>query len=253
SRFRAVLLLDAMSHLAALVNVDLAAVRVQMGKPISASTFTSDVYRRKELQSSGEERAGTVQPDNQGIPGHPAVAQTEILTTTPSAESTTVASQPSDEVAGKLECPTAVPTIDCSDPLPSTDAASAECRDGRHLAPIFHSSEGNVDVVRQSGGKSQFRCTKQSLLDLQLRIYRELIERTALGCSANDPKLSSQNISDCLRKLQLTFNQWVTLVGDFVRLFSHVAGRLAAMEAYKPKRGGRRACIRPAARSLLRS
>ncbi|MFM7036090.1 MAG: hypothetical protein ACKO2L_04595, partial [Planctomycetaceae bacterium] len=66
-------------------------------------------------------------------------------------------------------------------------------------------------------------------------------------------KLSSQNIADCLRKLQLTFNQWVTLVGDFDRLFSHVAGRLAAMEAYKPKRGGRRACIRPAARSLLRS
>lgn len=88
---------------------------------------------------------------------------------------------------------------------------------------------------------------------MQLRIYRELVERTVLGCQASDLKLSSLNTYGVLRKLQLTFHQWVTLVGEFDRLFSHVAGRLAAMDAFEPIRGGRRACVRPAARSLLRS
>ncbi|MGV2338301.1 MAG UNVERIFIED_CONTAM: hypothetical protein LVR18_30980 [Planctomycetaceae bacterium] len=253
SRFRAVLLLDAMSHLAALVNVDLAAVRVQMCKPISASTFTSDVYRRKELQSGGEEQPSMVQSDSQIINNHPTAAQKQNLTSTPSGDSGTVASQPSDGVAGHSECPTAVPPLDCSEPLPSTDTAKAECRDGSHLAPVFQCSESTVEVVRQTGWRSQFRCTEQSSLDMQLRIYRELVERTVLGCQASDLKLSSLNTYGVLRKLQLTFHQWVTLVGEFDRLFSHVAGRLAAMDAFEPIRGGRRACVRPAARSLLRS
>jgi hypothetical protein len=51
--------------------------------------------------------------------------------------------------------------------------------------------------------------------------------------------------------LQLTIEQWVLLAGEFDKLFSHVAGHLAAMDACVSKRSKRRACVRPAARSSL--
>jgi hypothetical protein len=43
--------------------------------------------------------------------------------------------------------------------------------------------------------------------------------------------LSSLNLPPILRSLQLTFDQWVLLAGEFDNLFSHVAGQLAAMDA----------------------
>jgi hypothetical protein len=234
SRFRAVLLLDAMSHLAALANVDLAAVRVRMGKPISASTFTSDVYRRKELQNSGDVQPSTVRSDSQGIGNDSTDFCTEELTVPPSNDVPVLALQSPDMIAGISNCPTAIPAADCSGALPSANAASVQSRDGRHLAPIF-------------------LCSEDSALNMQISAYRELIERTSLGCHPDDQELSSLNISAVLSRLQLTFDQWVVLVGEFDRLFSHVAGRLAAMDAYRPKRGGQRACVRSAARSLLRA
>ncbi|MFM7056826.1 MAG: hypothetical protein ACKO2P_07870 [Planctomycetota bacterium] len=51
-RFRAVLLLDATAHFTALANVDLAAVRVRMGKPVSASVFTSALHRQNDWLKS---------------------------------------------------------------------------------------------------------------------------------------------------------------------------------------------------------
>ncbi|MFM7832304.1 MAG: hypothetical protein ACKPJD_10960, partial [Planctomycetaceae bacterium] len=80
SRFRSVLLLDAMSHLAAIANVDLAAVSVKMGKPISASAFTSDVYRRMELQNESEVHLSIVQSDNPEVSNDSAAALPEVHT-----------------------------------------------------------------------------------------------------------------------------------------------------------------------------
>jgi hypothetical protein len=253
ARFRAVLLLDAMSHLAALANVDLAAVRVRMGKPISASTFTSDVYRRKVLQNSGEVQPGIVQSDSQGISHHSNAAHTEVFTDTPSDDVTAVASQAPDRIAGTSDCSAEIPAADCSELPRFTVAASAECRDGRHLAPIFLCSEGTVTAARQAGWISRFRCSEDSVVDMQLFEYLKLLERTTQGYKPSDAELISLTVPAVLRKLQLTFDQWVNLVGQFDKLFSHVAGRLAAMDAYRPKRGRQRACVRPAARALLRS
>ncbi|MFM7037682.1 MAG: hypothetical protein ACKO2L_08165, partial [Planctomycetaceae bacterium] len=73
----------------------------------------------------------------------------------------------------------------------------------------------------------------------------------ALGCPSDQPESSSLDLPPILRLLQLTFEQWVVLAGQFDELFSHVAGRLEAMDACISKRSRRRACIRPAARSLL--
>jgi hypothetical protein len=226
ARFRAVLLLDAMSHLAALANVDLAAVRVRMGKPISASTFTSDVYRRKDLQHEIELQRGIVQSDSQGIDSNSAIALTEVLTDTPSDGPVAIASQ--------------------------AQVATTVCGDGRHLAPIFPCSESTCTATQITGWISQFRCSEESVLNMQLSDYHELLERTALGFQPDDPKLSSLNIPAVLSKLRLSPEKWVLLAGEFDELFSHVAGRLAEMDAYMPERGRQRAYVRPAARSLLR-
>jgi hypothetical protein len=211
SRFRSVLLLDAMSHLAAIANVDLAAVRVQMGKPISASTFTSDVYRRMELQSESEVHPSSLQSDSPGVSNNSAAALPEVF----------------------------------------TDIATSVRRDGRHLAPIFPSDEVANIAARLAGWINQLRCSEDSVLNMKLRNYIELLERTALGCPSDHPELSSLNLPPILRSLRLTFDQWVLLAGQFDALFSHVAGQLAAMDACVSKRSKRRTCVRPAARSLL--
>jgi hypothetical protein len=211
SRFRSVLLLDAMSHLAAIANVDLAAVSVKMGKPISASTFTSDVYRRMELQNDCEVHPSALQANNQQFGNDSDAARPEVL----------------------------------------TDVATNVRRDGRHLAPIFPSDEVANIAAQLAGWINQLRCSDDSVLNMKLRHYFELLERTTQGCPPDQRELSSLNLPPILRSLQLTFDQWVLLAGEFDDLFSHVAGHLAAMDACVSKRSKRRACVRPAARSLL--
>ncbi|MGV2332721.1 MAG UNVERIFIED_CONTAM: hypothetical protein LVR18_00765 [Planctomycetaceae bacterium] len=74
---------------------------VKMGKPISASTFTSDVFRRMEPLSDGEVHQSILQSDIPGISNNSAAALPEVLT----------------DVATTIRC------------------------DGHHLAPIFPSDE----------------------------------------------------------------------------------------------------------------
>ncbi|MGV2337875.1 MAG UNVERIFIED_CONTAM: hypothetical protein LVR18_28605 [Planctomycetaceae bacterium] len=211
SRFRSVLLLDAMSHLAAIANVDLAAVSVKMGKPISASTFTSDVYRRMELQNESEMHTSSLQSDSPEVSSNSAAALPEVL----------------------------------------TDVTTTVRRDGRHLAPIFPSDQVANIAARLAGWINQLRCSDESVLNMKLRHYVELLERTTQGCPSDQRELSSVDLPPILGSLQLTFDQWVQLAAEFDKLFSHVAGQLAAMDACVSKRSRRRACVRPAARSLL--
>jgi hypothetical protein len=211
SRFRSVLLLDALSHLAAIANVDLAAVSVKMGKPISASTFTSDVYRRMELQNESERHTSSLQSDSPEVSNNSAAALPEVL----------------------------------------TDVTTTVRRDGRHLAPIFPRDEVANIAARLAGWINQLRCSDDSMLNMELRNYVELLERTTQGCPSDQPELSSLNLPPILRSLQLTFDQWVPLAAEFDKLFSHVAGQLAAMGACVSKRSKRRAYVRPAARALL--
>jgi hypothetical protein len=150
SRFRSVLLLDAMSHLAAIANVDLAAVSVKMGKPISASTFTSDVYRRMELQNESEMHTSSLQSDSSEVSNDSAAALPENL----------------------------------------TDIANTVRRDGRHLAPIFSSDEIATIAARLAGWINQLRCSDDSMLNMKLRHYVELLERTTQGCPSDQPELS---------------------------------------------------------------
>jgi hypothetical protein len=213
SRFRSVLLLDAMSHLAAIANVDLAAVSVKMGKPICASIFTSDVYRRMELQNESEMHTSGLQSDSSGISNDSAAALPEVL----------------------------------------TDVATTVRRDGRHLAPIFPSDEVANMAARLASWIDQLRCSDDSVLNMKLRHYVELLERTTQGCPPDPTELSSLNLPPILRSLQLTFDLWVPLAAEFDKLFSHVAGQLAAMDACVSKRSKRRAYVRPAARALLQS
>jgi hypothetical protein len=251
SRFRSVLLLDAMSHLAAIANVDLAAVRVQMGKPISASTFTSEVYRRMELQNGSEVRSDMVEAASPGVRNDSAAALPTVITETPSDDVTAAASQTNDEIAVSSICSAAIPSANSSSLLSSTNVAATVCRDGRHLAPLFPSDNVADTAARLADWISQFRCSEDSVLNMTRSNYLELLERTSLGCPSEQPELSASNILAILRALQLTFEQWVLLAGQFDELFSHVAGRLAAMDACVSKRSKRRACVRPAARSLL--
>ena len=74
---------------------------VKMSNPISASTFTSEIYRRMQLQSDGEVHPRILQSDSPGISNNSAAALPEVL----------------------------------------TDVATTVRRDGRHLAPIFPSDE----------------------------------------------------------------------------------------------------------------
>lgn len=219
SRFRAMLLLDAMSHLAALVNVDLAAVRIRSGKAASASTFTSQVYRRKSLEN-----------DSQGVTNHSVEAPTEVLPANPSDEIDAVASQTHEDIA-----------------------AITECRDDRHLAPISLCGTGVATAARQVGWNTLFRCSDESVLDMHLRDYVEILEQTSLGCQPADPKLFSLKLREVLCELQLTFDQWVILAGRFDKVFSHVAGKLATMDAFRSRRSKHRACVRSVARVLFRA
>jgi hypothetical protein len=205
SRFRSVLLLDAMSHLAAIANVDLAAVSVKMGKPISASTFTSDVYRRMELQNESEMHTSSLQSDSSQVSNDSAAALPENL----------------------------------------TDVATTFRRDGRHLAPIFSRDEVANIAARLAGWINQLRCSDDSMLNMELRNYVELLERTTQGCPSDQPELSSLGLPPILRSLQLTFDQWVPLAAEFDKLFSHVAGQLAAMDACVSKRSRRRSLCSP--------
>jgi hypothetical protein len=194
-----VLLLDALSHLAAIANVDLAAVSVKMGKPISASTFTSDVYRRMELQNESEMHPSGLQSDSLEVSNNSAAALPEVL----------------------------------------SNVATTVRRDGRHLAPIFSSDEvGNI-AAQMAGWINQLRCGDDSVLNMKLRHYVELLERTTQGCPSDQPELSSLDLPPILRSLQLTFDQWVPLAAEFDKFFSHVAGRLAAMDACVSKRSKR--------------
>ena len=81
----------------------------------------------------------------------------------------------------------------------------------------------------------------------------KILEQTSLGCQPGDPGLFSLKLREVLRELQLTFNQWVILAGRFDKLFSHVAGKLATMDAFRSKRSKHRACVRSVARVLLRA
>jgi hypothetical protein len=211
SRFCSVLLLDAMSHLAATANVDLAAVSVKMGKPISTSTCTSDVYRRMELQNDCEVHPSLLQSDSPGVSNNSAAALPEVLTA----------------------------------------IATNVRRDGHHPAPIFPSDEVANIAVQLAGWINQLRCSDDSMLNMKLKNYVDVFERTVLGCPSDQPELSSLNLPPILRLLQLTFDQWVLLAGEFDALCSHVAGQLAAMDACVSKRSKRRACVRLAVRSLL--
>jgi len=83
-RFRAVLLLDGTAHLAALVNVDLAAVRVSTGKPISASVFTSAAYRRQESLAMTSHGAGEQKAEDLG--GHAGTTQAQFNSTSEVAD-----------------------------------------------------------------------------------------------------------------------------------------------------------------------
>jgi hypothetical protein len=182
-----------------------------MGKPISASTFTSDVYRRMELQNESEMHTSGLQSDVPEVSNNSAAVLPEVF----------------------------------------TDVATTVRRDGHHLAPIFSSDEvGNI-AAQLAGWINQLRCSDDSMLNMKLRNYVELLERTTQGSPPDQPELSSLNLPPILRSLQLTFNQWVPLAAEFDKLFSHVAGQLAAMDACVSKRSKRRACVRPAARALL--
>jgi hypothetical protein len=132
-----------------------------------------------------------------------------------------------------------------------TDVTTTVRRDGRHLAPIFPSDQVANIAARLAGWINQLRCSDESVLNMKLRHYVELLERTTQGCPSDQRELSSVDLPPILGSLQLTFDQWVQLAAEFDKLFSHVAGQLAAMDACVSKRSRRRACVRPAARSLL--
>jgi hypothetical protein len=156
-------------------------------------------------------------------------APTEVLPENPSEDLDTVASQTHEDIA-----------------------AITECRDDRHLAPISLCDTGVATAARQVAQNTLFRCSDESVLDMHLRDYVEILEQTSLGCQPGDPGLFSLKLREVLRELQLTFNQWVILAGRFEKLFSHVAGKLATMDAFRSKRSKHRACVRSVARVLLR-
>lgn len=242
-RYRAVLLLDGTAHLAALANVDLAAVDVRDGQPVSASIFTSALYRQADSQDSG-----TLQPDSvQAGRLERENGSAQVLMPAPPEETEDIAQAPS-AFAATLHATAPTPAVSVESASP--DTPDRPC--SRHLSPIRHSDEA-ADTVPLAAGFQHSRCSDDSALNMTLSDYRKLLAYTHRGCHAELDEGHSSEISPQISELQLTDTAWVHLVGCFDDLFSHVAGRPAEMDAYIPRSGRPRAYVRPAARALFRS
>ncbi|MGV2332888.1 MAG UNVERIFIED_CONTAM: hypothetical protein LVR18_01715 [Planctomycetaceae bacterium] len=60
-------------------------------------------------------------------------------------------------------------------------------------------------AARLAGWINQLRCSDDSMLNMKLRNYVELLERTTQGSPSDQPELSSLNLPPILRSLAADF------------------------------------------------
>jgi hypothetical protein len=86
---------------------------------------------------------------------------------------------------------------------------------------------------------------------MPLTDYLELLALVRQGLRDCQPNQVSLRFPEQFRDLALTRAALIDVVCNFNRLFSHVAGSPAQLDAYVTKSGKRRVWLRPAARRLF--
>jgi len=212
-RYRSTLLLDEAVHLMGMANVDLGADGIESDLQISGGSFTSEVCRRQE-----ETEAGIVS----------------------SAQEQTVddATPPELNVGGDL---TVRVVKEAAPVLP--------CPQSQHLAPIRLPDDPAPAINPEI--PCGFRCSDDPALRMQLTDYLQLLAWIRQGLGDYQSHQGSLCFPSQFQHMPLTSAAWILVVRDFHRLFGHVAGSPAQLEAYVTKSGKRRVWLRPAARMLF--
>lgn len=212
-RYRSTLLLDKSVHLLGMANVDLAAIFDESGMPDSGRVFTSEVYRRLEQMD-----AGTVAFPREPTADHAKTADLNVGSDLP------------------------VQVVTESAPV-------QQCPQSQHLAPIRLNRD--PAPVTNPEFLCGFRCSDDPALHMPLTDYLELLEWIRQGLRDCQPNQVSLRFPEQFRDLPLTRAALIDVVCNFNRLFSHVAGSPAQLDAYVTKSGKRRVWLRPAARRLF--
>lgn len=212
-RYRSTLLLDEAVHLMGMANVDIGAVCTDSELQVSGSSFTSEVYRRLE-----EMEAGAVSSARE-----------------PMADDATT---PDLNVGGDLT----VRVVKEAAPV-------LQCPQSQHLAPIGLYDDPAPAVNPEI--PCRFRCSDDPALRMQLTDYLQLLAWIRQGLGDSQPNRDSLCFPSQFQDMPLTGAAWILVVRDFHRLFGHVAGSPAQLEAYVTKSGKRRVWLRPAARRLF--
>lgn len=212
-RYRSTLLLDKSVHLLGMAHVDLGAILDESSMPDSGRVFTSEEYRRLEQLHAG-------------AAAHPRELTADHVNT------------------GHLNVGGDIPVQ-----VVTESARFQQCPQSQHLAPI----RLNHDPVPVPNSEipCRFRCSEDPALHMQLPEYLELlawIRRGLRDCQSNQV---SMRFPEQFRDLPLTRAAWVVVVCSFNRLFGHVAGSPAQLDAYVTKSGKRLVWLRPAARRLF--
>ncbi len=135
---------------------------------------------------------------------------------------------------------------------PTADhAKTADLNVGSDLPVQVVTESAPVQQCPQSQHLAPIRLNHDAALHMQLTEYLELLEWIRQGLHDCQPNQVSLRFPEQFRDLPLTRAALIDVVCNFNRLFSHVAGSPAQLDAYVTKSGKRRVWLRPAARRLF--
>lgn len=120
-----------------------------------------------------------------------------------------------------------------------------------HLAPI--KLETLAYEIRSRTNSIGKRCSDLGFLEMSTTQYVALLDWTAQELVVAKKGATPHEIAPDFKRLKLTSETWCTLVKDFGRLFSLVAGRPESIDSYQGKRSHRRFYMPRKARELFES
>lgn len=201
ARYRAVRILDETALLASAAYVDLNPIRAALAETIEDSDYTSAQKRCRDLQVQRSE-------------------------------------QPVTTTSGPLAGGSELGGEQSGGPEAGSSEASAETTDtrdahSRHLAPVDlqeRTAPTGPDVHTEG-----YRCSNRGFLPMSAAEYLQLLDWTARQDRPGKTGATPQHLPPLFERLGINAEIWCTLVRDFGRLFSVVAGKPQRIDEHRSR------------------
>ena len=137
-----------------------------------------------------------------------------------------------------------------ADAGPAAHPADEE-RPAEFLSPVALDEASGEPGPCQHAGDA--RCSDKGFLPLPEAAYLQLLDWTARQLKADKRGATPKCARALFDRLGITRSQWLSLVGDFGKLFSVMAGQPNRIDTHRPRGGGQVYRCPRAARQLLNS